>query len=88
MDVRSKLKKCQPYFIEKEGLIDKLYLSDETNSEGQNIEYWIFFYAFIRKLSDTAIGIRMGYTRQTIFLRTKKIIDRNLFIIEDFLTKY
>ena len=88
MDIRSKLKKCQPYFIEKDGLIDRLYLSEEINTEGQNIEKWIFFYAFVRKLSDTAIGIRMGYTRQTIYLRTKKIIERNLYIIEEFLTKY
>lgn len=87
MDVRNKLKKCQPYFIDKE-LIPKLYFSEEIDNNGQNIEQWIFFYAFVRKLSDTAIGIRLGYTRQTINIRTKKIINRNLFIIEDFLAKY
>ena len=84
---RTRLKKCQPYFIEKE-LIDKLYLSDEVNAEGQKIEYWIFFFAFIRRLSDTAIGIRLGYTRQGIFLRTNKIIEKNLYLIEKFLKEH
>ncbi len=87
MDVRNRLKKCQPYFIEKE-LIDILYFSEEINSEGQNIERWIFFYAFVRKLSATSIGIRLGYSKQTINTRINKIINENLFLIEEFLTKH
>jgi len=87
-DLKNKLKKCQPYFTEKD-LINKLYFSEETNGDGQNIERWIFFYAFIRKLSDNAIAIRLGFlAKQTVNKRIKKIINENKFLIEEFLSNY
>ena len=79
-EIKNKLKKCQSYFIEKD-LMPKLYLKDDND-----IEYWIFFYSFVRKLSDKAIGIRLGYyTSQAINKRCTKIINNNKAIITDFL---
>lgn len=57
-EIRLKLKKCQPYFIEHD-LLPKIYFKEDKN----NTEYWIFFYSFIRRLSDEAIGARLGYSR-------------------------
>lgn len=89
-DIRTRLKKCQPYFIEKE-LIDNLYYKEEDcelidcNGNKRELERWIIFYSFIRKLSDDAIGIRFGFEGNTIYKKTLKIIERNLNIIEQFL---
>lgn len=89
-DIRTKLKKCQPYFIEKE-LLPNLYFKEEDcdlvdeYGRKREVERWIMFYSLIRKLSDKAIGIRLGFEGNTIYKRTLKIIERNLNVIEDFL---
>lgn len=79
-EIRKQLKNCQPYFIEHE-LLPKIYFKEDNNKT----EYWIFFYSFIRRLSDEAIGIRLGYDSSTIYRKTFKIIKNNLRIITDFL---
>ena len=81
-EIRIKLKKCQPYFVEHE-LLPKMYFKEDEN----NTEYWIFFYSFIRHLSDEAIGIRLGYSRQHILVLTKKILRNNLTMVLEFLDK-
>ena len=48
-------------------------------------EYWAFKYAFIRKLSDVSIGVRLGYTSQNIYYILKNIIKTNKGVIEQFL---
>lgn len=79
-EIKSKLKKCQPYFIEKD-LLPQLYFKEDIEEK----EYWIFVYAFIRRLSDVSIGIRLGYTNQNIHYIIKNIISSNYSIIEKFL---
>lgn len=79
-EIRFRLKGCQPYFIEHE-LLPKLYFKENE----KNTEYWIFYYAFIRGLSDEAIGIRLGYSRQHILKLTKNILEANLFLVLEFL---
>ena len=93
-DIRARLKKCQPYFIEKE-LLPNLYFKEEEcdkllddNGNKRDVEYWIVKYAFMRKLSDEAIGIRLGFESLTIYRRTLKFIERNLAIIEEFLARH
>lgn len=92
-DIRTRLKKCQPYFIEKE-LLPNLYFKEEecdildANGNKRDIEYWIIKYSFLRRLSDEAIGIRLGFDRHQIYRRTIKIIERNLNFIENFLQKH
>ena len=82
--IRAKLKKCQPYFIEKD-LIDKLNFKDDEN----NTEYWIFKYVFITGLSDLAIAVRLNFaSKNTVYLKTLKIIERNFSIINNFLENY
>lgn len=78
--IKNKLKKCQPYFVEKD-LFPKLYFNEERLEQ----ERWIFKYSFIRKLSDVSIGIRLGYTSQNIHYITKCILYANKNIIEEFL---
>ena len=81
-NLRTELKNSQPYFIERD-LIDKLYFKEDE----KNSEYWIFFYSFIRGLSDEAIGIRLGnYDRYQIYRRTIKILETNKCLIEEFLS--
>jgi hypothetical protein len=80
-DLKNKLKKCQPYFIEKE-LLPCLYFSEEQYDK----EYWTFVYAFLRRLSDTAISIRLGYTSANIHYIIKNILKTNKYIIETFIT--
>ena len=82
-EIRIKLKDCEPYFIEHE-LLPKMYFRESEN----NTEYWIFFYCFIRKLSDEAIGIRLGYSRQHILNLTKKILKANKTMVLDFIEKH
>lgn len=91
--IRNKLKKCQPYFIEKD-LLPKLYFKEEKNNdilneygEQKDTEYWIFYYSFIRKLTDKSIGIRLNYTAQNVHRRCLIIIKNNLFLINNFLEK-
>ena len=89
-DIRARLKKCQPYFIEKE-LLPNLYFKEEEsdlideNGNKRDVEYWIVKYAFMKKLSDEAIGVRLGFEGITIYKRTLKLIERNLAVIENFL---
>ena len=78
--LKNRLKKCQPYFIEKD-LLPKLYFKEEMGDK----EYWIFKYSFIRRLSDVSIGVRLGYTSQNIHYLTKNILKANESIIEEFL---
>lgn len=81
-EARINLFKIEPYFIEKE-LLPILYFKEDK----QEKEYWIFFYRYIRKLSDEAIGVRLGYERKTVYNKTLKIIENNFFIISRFLHK-
>ena len=78
--IKSKLKKCQPYFIEKD-LLPKLYFKEDIEEK----EYWAFKYAFIRRLSDVSIGIRLGYTKQNIHYIIKNILQTNYSIIINFI---
>lgn len=78
--IRNKLKKCQPYFIEKD-LLPQLYFREDIEEK----EYWVFKYAFIRRLSDVSIGVRLGYTKQNIHYIIKKILQANYSIIENFI---
>ena len=80
LNLRSKLKGCQPYFIEKD-LLPTLYFKEDEN----DTEYWIFKYCFITRLSDLAIGVRLGYSRQQIYNKTQSIISANKTLIENFL---
>lgn len=81
--IKSRLKQCQPYFIEKD-LLPKLYFNEEREEQ----EKWIFKYSFIRHLSDVSIGIRLGYTSQNIYYITKSILKANQSLIEDFLSTH
>ena len=78
--IKNKLKKCQPYFIEKD-LLPNMYFKEDMEEK----EYWAFKYAFIRKLSDVSIGVRLGYTSQNIYYILKNIIKANKEVIEQFL---
>lgn len=78
--IRNKLKKCQSYFIEKD-LLPQLYFKEDIEEK----EYWVFKYAFIRRLSDVSIGVRLGYTKQNIHYIIKKILQANYSIIENFI---
>lgn len=79
-EIKNRLKKCQPYFIEKD-LFPKLYFNEERLEQ----EKWIFKYSFIRHLTDVSISIRLGYTRQNIHYIIKNILRSNQAIIEEFL---
>lgn len=79
-DLRTRLKKCQPYFVERD-LLPKLYFREDKD----NIEFWIFKYAFITRLTDVSIGIRLGYTKQNIHYKLKSILQANQALIEEFL---
>ena len=78
--IKNKLKKCQPYFIEKD-LLPQLYFKEDIEEK----EYWVFKYAFIRRLSDVSIGVRLGYTKQNIHYIIKNILQANYSIIENFI---
>lgn len=82
-EIRIRLKHCEPYFIEHE-LLPLMYFRESENKT----EYWIFFYSFIRRLSDEAIGVRLGYSRQQILNKTKAILKFNLTMIQNFLQKH
>lgn len=79
-EIKSKLKKCQPYFIEKD-LLPKLYFKEDIEEK----EYWTFKYAFIRRLTDVSIGVRLGYTKQNVHYIIKNILQANYSIIKDFI---
>lgn len=82
-DLRAKLKKCQPYFIERD-LLPNLYFKEDEN----DTEYWIFKYAFIRRLTDVSISIRLGYTKQNIHYKIKGILQANQALIEEFFNNH
>lgn len=79
-DIRIKLHNCEPYFIQYD-LIPKLYFKEDK----EEIEYWIFFYHFIRQLNYRAIGVRLGYDHSTIAYKLKKILTTNKTLIEEFI---
>lgn len=81
-EIRSKLKNYQPYYIEKE-LMPFLYYKEAT----KELEYWVFLYSFVRKLSDEAIGVRLGYNRKSVYNMALRIIENNLDLIVKFLHK-
>ena len=76
-EIRTKLKKSEPYKIEKE-LLPELFSKDET-------EQWIFFYAFCRRLNDEAIGVRVYLDKTNIYRKELQIIGNNLSKITHFL---
>ena len=76
-EIRAKLKKSEPYRIEKE-LLPELFFKDEN-------EQWIFFYAFCRRLSDEAIGIRVYLDKTDVYRKELQIIENNLSKITHFL---
>ena len=78
--IKNKLKKCQPYLIERD-LLPNLYFKEDVEEK----EYWSFKYAFVRRLSDVSIGVRLGYTKQNIHYIIKNIIQANYSIIMDFI---
>jgi hypothetical protein len=82
-NLRTELKRCQPYFIEKE-LLPKLYFKEDE----KNTEYWVFKYSFITRISDEAIGVRLGYTRQHIYCITKNILQANKCLVTNFLETF
>lgn len=77
---RTILKNTEPYYIERD-LFDKLFFMEDE----KDTEYWIFKYAFLRRLSDEAIGIRLDYDTTTIYRKTLKIIKNNYRLIKEFL---
>lgn len=79
-EIRTKLKEKQPFYIEKE-LLPNLYFKEDD----KNTQYWVFFYRYIRQLSDLTIGVRLGYDRKSIYNITLKIIKNNYDIISHFL---
>lgn len=80
-DLRSRLKKCQPYHIEHD-LLPKLYFKEDEN----NTEKWIFKYAFIYRHTDETISIRLNYySRQAINRKMQNILESNRTLIEEFL---
>lgn len=78
--LKNRLKKCQPYFIEKD-LLPNMYFREEVEEK----EYWTFKYAFIRKLTYESIGVRLGYTKQNIHYIITNILKSNYAIIQEFL---
>lgn len=92
LEIKNKLKKSQPYLIQRDLLPKMFFKEDRVKREtlhnelvSKETEYWIFFYSFIRKLPDVSIGVRLNYTPQNIHKKTLSIIKNNLFLIEDFL---
>ena len=79
-EIKNKLRECQPYHIEH-NLIPKLYFKEDKN----NCYYWIFFYAYVRQLNETSIGVRVGYERHTISRKLSFIIKSNISLIKEFL---
>lgn len=80
--LKNKLKDCQPYHIEKD-LIPQLYFKEDKD----NTYYWIFFYAYVRKLNTTSIGVRCGYERHTIARKLTYIVKTNKTLINEFFNK-
>lgn len=83
INLKTELRQIQPYFIEKE-LLSMLYFKENR----KDVEYWIMFYCFIRGLSNEAIGVRLGYSKQYIGRLSNQILHRNKAIIEDFIDKH
>lgn len=81
-NIRRSLRECEPYFIEY-NLLPRLYLKEDE----EKTEYWIFFYYFIRRLSYQAIGVRLGYTYNTVYYKLINILKTNKTIIEEFITQ-
>lgn len=80
-ELRSNLRKCQPYFIEKD-LMPQLYLKEDE----KKTEHWIFKYYFCYHLPDITIAMRTDlYTRSVVTRRLNKILERNRAIIENFI---
>ena len=79
-NLRIALRKIQPYFVEY-NLIPKLYFKEDKDK----IDYWVFFYHFIRKLNYRAIGARLGFDHSTIAYKMTNILKNNQKLIEDFI---
>lgn len=79
-ELKNRLKKCQPYYIDKD-LLPNLYFREDR----EEIEKWVFVYSFIRKLPDVSIGIRLGYTSQNIYHIKLDILKANKDLINNFL---
>ena len=78
--LRNKLKECEPYHIQYD-LLPKLYFKEDK----EEIEYWVFFYHFVRQLNYRAIGTRLGFDHSTIAYKMNKILQTNNSIIEEFI---
>lgn len=94
IELKRALAKCQPYFIEKE-LLPRMYFREEMNERitdcygnKKDVEYWIFYYTFIRRLTQTCIGVRLDFSQQNIHKRLMSILKANSFLIENFLKSY
>lgn len=80
-DLRIRLKRCEPYLIERD-LLPKLYFKEDN----RDTEKWIFKYAFIYKHTDETISIRLDYySRQAINRKMQHILESNRTLIEEFL---
>ena len=80
-DLRSKLKSCQPYLIQRD-LYPKLFFRDD----GRYTEKLIFKYAFIDRFRDEQISVKLDYySRQGINKKLHQILDANKYLIEEFL---
>ena len=81
-DLRIRLKRCEPYLIERD-LLPKLYFREDEN----NTEKWIFKYAFLMGHTDETISVRLNYySRQAINRKMQQILESNRTLIEEFLT--
>lgn len=92
--IKNKLRKCQPYLIERD-LLPKLYFKQDEcdkllDSYGhkRETEYWIFKYIFILHTNELNIAIRLNYSQQMISYKLQQIIERNETLITEFLVNY
>lgn len=79
-NIRQNLRECEPYRIQFE-LLPKIYFKEDI----KEIEYWIFFYYFVRKLNYRAIGVRLGFDHSTIAYKLIKILKSNNTLITTFI---
>lgn len=83
-EIRKRLKKSQPSLI-RQYLIPELWFKED----GNETEYWVFYYAFYNRFSDKMISDRIGYYKDRhIYNISLQIIENNLLLISNFLRDY